>query len=259
MQDIMGAMRKAITDYNMIQDGDRVAVGVSGGKDSVATLVSLARLRRFCGIDYSLVAVVLDPQFGGVSADYSEIERLCGELEVPLDLRRTHIGEIIFDERHEPNPCSLCARMRRGLLHDTAKANGCNKLALGHNYEDAVETFMMNLFHEGRLGCFSPVTWMSRKQITVIRPLIYSHEKDILSAVKREGLPIVKSACPADKHTEREHVKELLTVLEREHGYRDLDALIFGAMQRSGINGWAPCGSSSRADGDAPCAAPPAE
>ncbi len=240
MQDIMGAMRKAIGEYNMIQDGDRVAVGVSGGKDSVATLVSLARLRRFCGISYELVAVVLDPQFGGVPADYAPIEQLCRDLDVPLDLRRTHIGDIIFEERRETNPCSLCARMRRGLLHDVTKENGCNKLALGHNYEDAVETFMMNLLREGRIGCFSPVTWMSRKEITVIRPLIYSHEREILSAVRREGLPIVKSACPADKHTEREHVKELLVTLEREHGYKDVSTLIFGAMQRGGLPSWTP-------------------
>lgn len=238
MQNIMGAVRRAITDYNMISPGDRVAVGVSGGKDSVATLVSLARLKRFIGIDYSLTAIVLDPQFGGVSGDFSPIEELCEALDVPFICKRTHIGEIIFEDRKEKNPCSLCARMRRGLLHDTAKEALCNKLALGHNYEDAVETFMMNLFREGRIGCFSPVTWMSRKEITVIRPLIYCHESAILSAVTRNNLPIVKSSCPADKHTEREHVKELIYKLKTEEGYRDLDALIFGAMQRGGLPYW---------------------
>ncbi len=231
-------MRKAITDYNMIENGDKIAVGVSGGKDSVSLLIGLARLKRFIGIDYEIVAICLDPQFGGKPNDFSEIEKLCAELGVKLDLRRTQIGDIIFEDRKEKNPCSLCARMRRGLLHDAAKENGCNKMALGHNFDDAAQTFLMNLFDEGRIGCFSPVTWLSRKEITVIRPLIYCQEDEIIRIANHESFPIVKSNCPADKHTEREHVKLLLEHLEEKEGYDCLRTKIIGAMQRGDISGW---------------------
>jgi tRNA 2-thiocytidine biosynthesis protein TtcA len=238
VQKLMGAMRKAIEDYHMIENGDRIAVGVSGGKDSVSTLIGLAKLRRYIGIDYEIVAVCLDPQFGGIPNDFTEIEKLCESLDVKLDLRRTEIGKIIFEDRQETNPCSLCARMRRGLLHDIAKENGCNKMALGHNFDDAAETFLMNLCNEGRIGCFSPVTWLSRKEITVIRPIIYCREADIVRIANHEHFPIVKSACPADKHTEREHAKLLLEKLEHEEGYDGLCTKIIGAMQRGGISGW---------------------
>lgn len=238
LQKLMGAMRKAIEDYDMIQNGDRIAVGVSGGKDSVSLLAGLAGLRRFIGIDYEIVAVCLDPQFGGEPNDYSELSSFCEERGIEFVLRRTNIGNIIFEDRKEKNPCSLCARMRRGLLHDVAKEKGCNKMALGHNFEDAVETFMMNLFDEGRIGCFSPVTWLSRKEITVIRPLIYCHEDEILRIANHEHLPIVKSRCPADKHTEREHVKILMGRLEHEEGYDCLGSKLLGAMQRGRICGW---------------------
>ena len=201
-------------------------------------LTGLAGLRRFIGIDFEIVAVCLDPQFGGEPNDFSAIEEHCKKIGVKLDLRRTHIGEVIFEDRKEKNPCSLCARMRRGLLHDVAKENGCNKMALGHNFEDAVETFMMNLFDEGRIGCFSPVTWLSRKEITVIRPLIYCHEDEIVKIANHEHLPIVKSRCPADKHTEREHVKNLIEHLENEEGYDCLRNKLLGAMQRGNICGW---------------------
>lgn len=238
LQKLMGAMRKAIIDYDMIQNGDRIAVGVSGGKDSLATLAGLAGLRRFLGVDYSVVAVTLDPQFGGEPNGFSSIAKFCEERDVKFVLRRTNIGNIIFEDRKEANPCSLCSRMRRGLLHDIAKENGCNKMALGHNYEDAVETFLMNLFDEGRVGCFSPVTWLSRKEITVIRPLIYCHEDEITRIARHEGFPIVKSRCPADKHTEREHVKLLLEHLEKDEGYDCLRNKLLGAMQRGDVCGW---------------------
>lgn len=239
-------MRKAIEDYDMIQNGDRIAVGVSGGKDSVSLLAGLAGLRRFIGIDFDIVAVCLDPQFGGEETDFSAIEEFCKKIDVKLDLRRTHIGEVIFEDRKEKNPCSLCARMRRGLLHDVAKENGCNKMALGHNFEDAVETFMMNLFDEGRIGCFSPVTWLSRKEITVIRPLIYCHEDEIIKISAHEHFPIVKSRCPADKHTEREHVKMLIEHLEQNEGYDCLRNKLLGAMQRGDICGWGLAGDDSK-------------
>jgi len=236
MQLILGYMRRAITEYNMLADGDRVAVGVSGGKDSIAMLVGLARLRRFIGIDYDIVAVTIDPQFGGVQTDYTAIEQLCERLGVKYVVRRTSIGEIIFDIRKESNPCSLCSRMRRGLLHDIAKENNCNKVALGHNFDDAVETFIMNLFNEGRIGCFSPVTYMSRKDVSVIRPLVFAPEKDVRKAVKREDLPVVKSKCPVDGHTAREWTKNFLADMEKQN--RGITNRIFGAIKRGQISGW---------------------
>ena len=245
LQKLMGAMRKAVEDYNMIESGDRIAVGVSGGKDSVATLAGLAGLRRFIGIDYEVVAISLDPQFNGEPNDYTELSEFCEKIGVEFVLRRTNIGNIIFEDRKEQNPCSLCARMRRGLLHDVAKECGCNKMALGHNFEDTVETFMMNLFDEGRIGCFSPVTWLSRKEITVIRPLVYCHEDEIIKIANHEHFPIIKSRCPADKHTEREHVKLLIEHLEKEEGYDCLGSKLLGAMQRGRISGWGLPGDDS--------------
>ena len=236
MQKLMSYMRSAMERYDMIAAGDRVAVGLSGGKDSVALLVSLAQMRAFYPQPYSLFAVSVDPQFGGVPTDYSALEALCAKLDVPYTVRRTEIGPIIFDVRKESNPCSLCARMRRGALHDTVKEIGCNKLALGHHMDDAVETFMMNLLHEARIGCFSPVTYLSRKDLTMIRPMVFARESDCARVVRRMGLPVVKSRCPADGVTEREHTKQLLTALEKDYG--DVRQKILGAMQRSGLNGF---------------------
>lgn len=194
MQKILGYMRKAVAEFGLIENGDCIAVGVSGGKDSVVLLLGLWELRRFLGIDYEVVGITLDPQFGGIETDYSPIEALCRDRGIPYLVKRTNIGEIVFDVRKEPNPCSLCARMRRGALHDAAKAAGCNKVALGHHYDDAVETFVMNLFHEGRLGCFSPKSYLSRKKLTLIRPLVFAPEKEIRRTAQRLELPIVKSA-----------------------------------------------------------------
>lgn len=236
MQQLAGYMRKAIEEYSMISEGDHVALGISGGKDSVGMLAGLCALREYMGVSFSITAVTLDPCFSGVHTDYSPITELCAGLSVPYILRRTDIGEIVFDIRHEQNPCSLCARMRRGALHDICVEIGANKLALGHNMDDAVETFIMNLFREGRLGCFSPVTWLSRKEITAIRPLIFAPEKEILGAVRRAGLPIVKSKCPVDKTTTRQKTKDWLASMEQDdHGFRNR---LFGAMKRGKISGW---------------------
>ena len=236
MQRILGLSRKAIQMYDMIADGDRIAVGVSGGKDSLILLQSLALLRRFIGIDYELVAISIDMGHENVRTDFSAIAKMCDALEVPYVVKPTEIGPIVFDMRQEKNPCSLCARMRRGSLHDAAKANGCNKLALGHHKDDAVETFFMNLFSEGRLGCFQPVTYLSRKDMTVIRPLVLASEGEISSAARRLGLPIVKSKCPVDGHTNREKTKQYVRDMEhRDHGFRDR---IFGAMQRAHLDGF---------------------
>ncbi|MBQ8904766.1 MAG: tRNA 2-thiocytidine(32) synthetase TtcA [Ruminococcus sp.] len=236
MQKVLGYMRRAIQEYDLIQDGDKIAVGVSGGKDSLVLLQGLSLLRRFIGIEYSLYAITLDPQFNGESGDYSAVEEYCREQEIPFELIRTDIGSIVFDIRKEPNPCSLCARMRRGALHDTAVAAGCNKIALGHHYNDTVETFLMNLFIEGRIGCFSPKSYLSRKQLTLIRPLVFAPEKEIRRAAERHQLPVYKSKCPADGHTSRERMKQFIIEKEREsHGFTDR---VFGAMRRANIDGW---------------------
>lgn len=236
MQKILGYMRKAITEFDLISDGDKIAVGVSGGKDSLVLLAGLVRLRSFIGIDYELTAITEDPCFGGVPGDYSEIEKLCESLGVEYVLERSRIGEIVFDIRHEEHPCSLCARLRRGALHNAAVKSGCNKVALGHHCNDAVETFIMNLFVEGRIGCFAPKSFLDRREITVIRPLVFAPEVEIRRAAKRENLPIVKSKCPADGNTMREQTKQFLA--ERERQDRGFTDRIFGAMRRSGIDGW---------------------
>lgn len=236
MQKILGYMRKAITEFDLIQNGDRIAVGVSGGKDSVVLLTGLVLLRRFIGIHYDLVAITLDPQFGGVPGDYSRIAELCRRLNVPYVVKETQIGQIVFDVRKESNPCSLCARMRRGALHDAAVAAGCNKIALGHHFDDVVETFVMNLFNEGRLGCFSPKSYLSRKKLTMIRPMVFAPEKEVRRAARAKKLPIVKSVCPADGATSRQKTKEFLALKERESdGFK---LRLFGALRRSGLDGW---------------------
>lgn len=236
MQKILGYMRKAIQEYDLIHDGDRICVGVSGGKDSLVLLNGLIRLRRFIGIDYELVAVTLDPGFNGVPGDYSSIVEFCAANEVEYHIMPTQIGEIVFDVRKETNPCSLCARMRRGALHDATLKYGCNKIALGHNYDDAVETFVMNLFNEGRIGCFSPISFLSRKQIYLIRPLVFAPESDIRKAAQRNDLKVVKSKCPADGHTNREKTKTFIAEMEHnDHGFKDR---LFGAMRRADIDGW---------------------
>ena len=244
MQKMIGYMRKAVQDYDMLRDGDRVAVGISGGKDSLVTLLGLARLRQFLGVDFSLAAITIDPGFGGVPGEYGSIRALCETLEIPYTVKLTQIGEIIFDIRKESNPCALCAKMRRGSLHDAAKEAGCNKLALGHNYDDAVETFVMNLFNEGRIGCFSPVTYLSRKDITVIRPLIYAPETEVRSAARRLELPVASSACPADKNTNRQQTKDWLYSMERQH--KGIKQRLFGAFCRGGVDGWKEPGSRQK-------------
>lgn len=235
MQKILGYIRKAIQEYDMIQDGDHICVGVSGGKDSVVLLAGLAQLRRFIGIDFRITAVTLDPQFGGAPADYSPVTKLCESYGIEHKVILTEIGSIVFDVRKEKHPCSLCSHLRRGALHDEAVALGCNKIALGHNYDDTVETFIMNLFTEGRIGCYSPVTHLAKKNLYMIRPLLLAPEKDIRRAARRAELPIVKSACPADGHTNRQKTKEFIREMEhREPGFRDR---IFGAMKRADIDG----------------------
>ena len=230
MQKILGHIRKAVQQYNMLSHGDRVAVGVSGGKDSLIMLTGLVRIRDILHIDCEITAVSVEPNFGGVPADFSEIAAYCQKLGIEHKIIPTHIGEIVFDIRKEKSPCSLCARMRRGALNNYAADNSYTKLALGHNLDDAVETFMMNLLTEGRIGCFSPVTLLDDKNISIIRPLVLAPEKDVRRAAKNLDLPILKLNCPADGTTNRQHTKELIAKLERDnHGSK---MRIFGAMQR---------------------------
>ncbi len=236
MKSIEGRVRKACVQYNMIEEGDNVAVGVSGGKDSVALLYCLAKIKSYFGVNFSLVAIVIDPCFNNVETDFKEIEKLCEKLSIKLVIKRSELGKIIFDIRKEKNPCSLCARMRRGMLHDLCVENGCNKIALGHHMDDAVETFFMNLFHEGRIGSFQPVSYLSRKDITMIRPLVLCREQEILNALRRENLPTVKSECPKDGCSERQNIKEFIRQKETE--YENLTVKTFGAMVRGDISGF---------------------
>ena len=238
MQRLEGLMRKAIQDYDMIQPGDRICVGVSGGKDSVALTVALGHLRAYLGIPFEVAAVTLDPRFGGVETDYSPLEHLFASQNIPYEIRRTEIGRIVFDLRKEPNPCALCAKFRRGILHNTAKELGCNKVALGHHLDDAIETFYMNLWREGRIGCFSPVTYLSRKDITMIRPMLLANESDVRHAVRDAELPVIKSLCPADGVTVREDTKNFVKQMSREDPAFRQKTL--HALQTSGIDGWGP-------------------
>lgn len=242
LQKVLSRVRLAVERYDMIQDGDRIAVGVSGGKDSLALLCALAELRRFLPRQFDLCAVTVDMGFEksqriqAKKNDHREIAELCRRLHVPYVVRETETAKIIFDVRRETNPCSLCARMRRGILHDLALEQGCNKIALGHHYNDAAETFMLNLFFEGRAGCFSPVTYLSRKDLTMIRPLVLTEEKEIKRFVRAAGLPVEESPCPADKHSQREYMKQYLHTFDVQH--RGLYRRIVGAMERGHIDGW---------------------
>ena len=222
----------------MIAPGDCICVGVSGGKDSVALTIGLARLRAYLGIPFTIKAVTLDPQFGGVVTDYSPLAELFAQYGVEYVVRRTDIGRIVFDVRKEPNPCALCAKLRRGMLHNTALELGCNKVALGHHLDDAIETFYMNLWREGRIGCFSPITYLSRKQLTLIRPMLLATEADVARAVRQAQLPVIKSLCPADGVTTRQEMKEFVhSMVHKDPAFRQKT---LGALQDAGIDGWAP-------------------
>ena len=234
MRRLLSFVRRAVDDYNMIEDGDRIAVGISGGKDSLTLLEVLAEMRRFYPKKYEIVAITVDMGFEG--ADYSEIEELCRRINVKYVISRTEIAKIVFDVRKEPNPCSLCAKLRRGSLHSAAQEEGCNKVALGHHFDDAVETFMMNLFFEGRLGCFSPKSYLSNRKLGLIRPLLYATEKDVQYFTNKRNLPVVKSLCPEDHATERENMKQLLSKLEKEN--KGLRHRIFHAMCKGEIDGF---------------------
>ena len=236
MQRMMGLVRRCIEDYRMIEPGDRIAVGVSGGKDSLTLLTLLAALREYVPYSYDLTAITIDMGLGGM--DFSSVARLCERLGVPYSRVETEIGPIIFEHRKENNPCSLCAKMRRGALNQALLEQGFSKVALGHHYDDAVETFMMSLVFEGRLNCFKPVTYMSRADVTQIRPLLYIGEQRSANLAKQLELPVVKSTCPMDHTSKRQEIKDLLTTLSAQ--YPDVRSKVFGAMQRLPLDGWGP-------------------
>lgn len=232
---IESKVRKAVESYNMISAGDTVAVGISGGKDSLALLAALAGLRRYYPQSYRLIAITVDGRFGGQDTDFSSVEHLCRELQVPYFIKRTNMAEVIFDIREEKNPCSLCARMRRGALHDMCNEHGANKLALGHHMDDFVETFYMNLFNEGRIASIPPIAYLSRKNIHAIRPLVFCTEAETVAAVRRGGLETVKSGCPMDGHSERQNVKEYIEEMDRR--YPGFLGRSFGALTKDHISG----------------------
>lgn len=236
MKKLLSKTRAAADKYGMFGQGERIAVGVSGGKDSLMLLRLMAAMREFHPSQFELTAIALDPCFGGTESDYSGIGQLCAELDVPLVVRRSRLGEIIFEERQESSPCSLCARMRRGILHNMALENGCKRLALGHHMDDAAATFWMNLTSGSRISSFSPVTYLDRKGIYLIRPMIFCRESEIASAASRLRLPVMKSRCPADGCTQRAAAQS--TIHELEKIYPGLTEKIIASMQQGQISGW---------------------
>lgn len=215
LQRVLSEVRKAVDDYHMIAEGDKIAVGISGGKDSLTLLYALSSLRRFYPHPFDLVAVTVD--LGFANLDLTEIKKLCEKLKVPYTVVKTQIGQIVFEQRQENNPCALCAKMRKGALNEAMKQLGCNKIAYAHHMDDVVETMMLSLLYEGRFHTFSLVTYLDDTGLTVIRPLIYMKEADVIGFVRKYEVPVVKSPCPADGHTKREYVKQLLKQLNTEN------------------------------------------
>ncbi|MBO5348835.1 MAG: tRNA 2-thiocytidine(32) synthetase TtcA [Clostridia bacterium] len=234
MQKILGYMRKAIEDYNMIEEGDKIAVAVSGGKDSMTLLLGLQNLQRFYPKKFQIIAVTLNPGFENF--DTSPLSELCKSLEINFIEEKTHIKEIVFDVRNEKNPCSLCANLRRGILNSVAIREGCNKIALGHNEDDVLETFFLNLLYGGSINTFAPTSYMDRSNLTLIRPLIYAPEKYIRNFVKRNNIPIMQKVCPVDGTSKREDMKNL--ILDFQKDIPRIRANLYGAIKRSNIKGW---------------------
>ncbi len=227
MKTVLGCVRRADQDFDMLQNGDRVAIGVSGGKDSLILLRALALYRLFSHKSFTLEALML--KMGLEPFDTAGVEALCQEIGVPLTIRETDIGKVIFDIRKETNPCALCAKMRRGALNELAAERSCNKLALGHHREDVLETFIMSLFYEGRLHTFHPVTYLSRTGMTVIRPMVYLPEKHIIHMARALSLPVIHNPCPANGHTARQEAKDLIKDLTKK--YPNLEALMLSALR----------------------------
>ncbi len=234
LQKLYSYVRRAVDDYNMIEDGDRIAIGISGGKDSLALLYALEGLRHFYPKKFDIVAVTVDLGFDNL--DLSGIKALCDKLNVEYHIVKTDIAQIIFEERKEKNPCSLCAKMRKGALNEAMKNLGISKIAYAHHRDDVVETMLLSLMYEGRFHCFAPLTYLDRMEVTVIRPLIYVHEADVIGFVKRYDVPVVKSPCPADGNTKREYAHNLLKDMIKDNpGVKNR---MFTAITESNIKGW---------------------
>ena len=241
MQKLMGLVRRCVEDYDMIAPGERIAVGISGGKDSLVLLQLLAGLRAYSDKHFELEAITIDM---GLGMDYTPVREFCDSLQVPYTVVETQIGPIIFDHRKEKNPCSMCSKMRRGALNQAILDRGIRKIALGHHYDDAVETFVMSLIYEGRISCFQPVTDLDRTGVIQIRPMLYVHERTVDNFATRMNLPVVENRCPVDKNTKREEIKKLVYDLSKT--YPDLKERIFGAMQRLPLPEWEPKGRYKR-------------
>ena len=214
LQQLMSPVRRALDDYHMIDEGDHIAVGISGGKDSLSLLSALAGLKRFYPARFELTAVTVDLGFG--IQNFDQIAQMCDELKVPYIKVNTDIGKIIFDERKEQNPCALCAKMRKGALNTKVKELNCNKVAYAHHKDDIVVTMLLSLIYEGRFHTFRPVTYLDRMDLTVIRPLMYVQEAEVIGFVNHNQLPVAKSACPADGYTKRKYAEDLLKRLNQE-------------------------------------------
>ena len=242
LQQVLSYVRKAVDDYHMIAAHDKIAVGISGGKDSLTLLYALNSLKRFYPKEFSIHAVTVDLGFGNLNLD--GIRELCKQLQVEYTVIQTDIAHIIFEERKETNPCSLCAKMRKGALNQMVKSIGCNKVAYAHHRDDLVETMLMSLIFEGRFHTFAPVTYLDRTDLTVIRPLMYMKEADVIGFVNKYKVPVVKSPCPADGHTKREYVKNLLRQLNLENpGVKER---MFTAIQNANEKGWTDCFGSDK-------------
>lgn len=234
LQQVLSLTRKAIDDYQLIDSGDQIAIGISGGKDSLTLLYALSQIRRFYPKPFELEAIFVNLGFEGMNL--IEIEELCNQLEVPFHIVDTQISKIIFEERKEKNPCSLCAKLRKGAFNKKAKELGCNKTALGHHKEDFIETALLSLLFEGHFYAFPPKTYLDKMNLTVIRPLIYMNERDVIGFRNKYALPVQKNPCPADGYTKREYAKNLLNTINQEHpGAKDR---IFHAIISGGIPGW---------------------
>ena len=236
LQQLMSQTRRAIDDYGMIHTGDKIAIGISGGKDSLTLLYALHGLQRFYPEKFDLEAITVD--LGNPDFDLSHIRHLCETMQIPYTVVKTEIAQIVFEERKEKNPCSLCAKMRKGALNDAVKKLGCNKIAYAHHKDDIVETMMLSLMYEGRFYSFPPITHLDRTNLTVIRPLMYVSEADVKGFCRKYQLPVVKSPCPADGYTKRQYVKDLLRKLNLENpGVKER---MFSAIINGNISDWTP-------------------
>lgn len=234
MKKIIGNIRKALREYNMIENGDKIAVGVSGGKDSLTLLMALKNLQMYYDKTFDFIAVSINPNFDFF--DINLIENFCNSLSIPLIIENSHSKEIVFDIRKEKNPCSLCANLRRGILNSIAIRENCNKIALGHNEDDVIETFILSLFYNGNIHTFAPKSYMDRSKITVIRPLIYLSEKDIKSFINRNKIAVMNKCCPMDGNSKRENIKEMINDLQKS--IPNIKSNLYGAIKRSNIQGW---------------------